>query len=82
MSGWLQTFPVGNEQQIDDGVVLEDCGLVSLNNVEVFARRIATSEKAAFLTQADASRSDVRLNGDHRDATGKRHLDFILQSTS
>ena len=53
-----------------------DCGLVSLHNVEVFVRRIATSEKSAFLTQADASRSDVRLNGDHRDATGKRHLDF------
>ena len=65
-----------DEQQVDDGVVLGDSGLILSGNAEVFVRRIATSEKAAFLTQADASRSDVRLNGDHRDATGMRHLDF------
>ena len=65
-----------DEQTVEDGVTLGDSGVISLNNQEVFVRRVATSQKADFLMASDPSRGDARLLGDHRDAQGKRFLDF------
>lgn len=65
-----------DEQLLDDGVTLGDSGLVMLDGNETFVRRIATSQKAEFLTEADASRGDLRLLGTFKDGQGKRFLDF------
>ena len=59
-----------DEQLLDDGVTLGDSGLVMLDGNETFVRRIATSQKAEFLTEADASRGDLRLLGTFKDGQG------------
>ena len=65
-----------SDEHIDAGVTLGDSGVITLEGVEVFVRRVASSKKAEVILSLDKSRGDIRILGDHRDAQNKRFLDF------
>ena len=51
-------------------------GIIERNGEEVFARRIATPDKAAWILLKESSEGDIRPLGEHRDSKGQRFLDF------
>ena len=56
--------------------VLRDSAIIERNGEEVFARRIATPDKAAWILLKENSKGDIRLLGEHRDTKSQRFLDF------
>ena len=67
---------VSDELVDDEGVILRHSALVDLGGEEVHFKRVAVTDKAAWILSREATKGDLRLLGDFRDGQGKRFLEF------
>ena len=76
-----------SEDDLVDAPLGEEKGVVVLDNSEVFVQKILRSGLVDWRKERRTAEGDLRLLGDHRDASGRRYLPFkdavpLLRETS
>lgn len=64
------------DSDIEDSVVLQDSALIEYEGDIVYAVKVPVSQKAEWIKSRDTTKGDARLLGSHKDAHGRRFLEF------